>query len=160
MALGDQMRLVTTLLLIAFALLCEGCDRRVSSESRTLTESVSYSDAESQERFKEALSTAGIPYEVATEQRNQEFVRWDATYSEAVERVKDSVFLPPGRNISLDETRQLRFKSWLQENAIPFRTMNDDGREYIVWEEADSERVRAWNEFPSYYDNPPISSRP
>jgi hypothetical protein len=35
--------------------------------------------------------------------------------------------------------------------------MIEDQREYITWEEADAERVRAWEEFPSYYDSPPIS---
>ena len=152
------MRIVIALS-VASAVLCEGCDVRVHSESRTLTESVSYGNAEDQERFKQALSNAGIPYDVVTEHRSQEFVRWDASYSEAVQGVKDSIFLPSGRNLSLDEARQLRFKEWLQQQGIPFRTMVEDGREYIVWEEVDAERVRVWNEFPSYYDNPPTAPR-
>jgi hypothetical protein len=158
-ALGDQMRILSASL-IALALFCEGCDRRTQSESQALSESVSYSDAERQERLKQALSSAGIPFDVVIEERNQEFIRWDATNSNAVERVKDSIFLPSGRNISLDEARQLRFKAWLQQRGIPFRTMKEHDREYIVWEDADAERVRAWDEFPSYYDNPPISTRP
>jgi hypothetical protein len=31
--------------------------------------------------------------------------------------------------------------------------------EYVVWEEADGDRVRAWGEFPPYYDNPEALKR-
>jgi hypothetical protein len=37
--------------------------------------------------------------------------------------------------------------------------MIEDGGEYVVWEEADAQRVRAWPDFPAYLDDPPISSR-
>lgn len=155
---GDPMRIVVILVLLP-ALAITGCDFRVHTESRTISESISYGDAEDQERFKQALSAAGIPYEVVVERRNQEFVRWDAAHGEAVERIKETLFLPSGRHISLDDQRQARFKAWLEQRRIPYRTMMQNQREYVVWEEADAERVRAWPEFPPYYDNPPNSSR-
>jgi hypothetical protein len=136
-----------------------GCDHRVESESRTLSESVSYSNTQHQEQLKQALASAGIPFDVVTAQRGQEFIRWDARYSAQVERITDSIFLPPGRSIRFDVERQYQFKAWLEKNGIPYRTMIEDGGEYVVWEEADAERVRAWPDFPSYFDDPPISSR-
>lgn len=148
-----------SVIVLALVLASAGCHRPVDTESRTLTESVSYSNAEDQERFKQALSDAGIPFDVVVAQRNQEFVRWDASYTKAVERIEDSIFLPSGRSISFDVATQSRFKSWLERSGIPYRTMIEDGREYIVWEAADAERVRSWEEFPSYYDDPPVSPR-
>lgn len=129
-----------------------GCDGRVETQSRTTSEGVSYSNANDQERFKQALSGAGIPFEVTTEQRGQEFVRWEARYSAQVDRIKDSLFLPSGRNIRLDPERQAQFKAWLEQNAVPYRTMVQDDGEYVVWEEADAERVRAWPQFPAHHD--------
>jgi len=135
-----------------------GCDHRVESDSRPLSESVSYSDTDDQERLKQALKSAGIPFDVVTQQRNQEFIRWDAKYSAQVERIKDSIFPPPGRSIRFDSERQSQFKAWLEKNRIPYRTVAEDGDEYVVWEEADAARVRAWPDFPAYFDDPPISS--
>src|SRR5262245_41862494 len=130
------------------------CEPRVETSSRTTAESVSYGNARDQERFKQALQSAGIPFEVATEQRGQEFVRWDASYSAQVKRIKDSLFLPAGRNLRLDPQRQSQFKAWLDQNAVPYRTMAQEDGEYVVWEAADDARVRAWPQFPAYYDNP------
>lgn len=146
-----------SLLLSLLALV--GCDHRLETESRTTSEGVSYSNARDQERFKQALSSAGIPFDVTTEQRGQEFVRWGASYSAQVNRIKDSIFLPSGRNLRLDPERQSQFKAWLEENAVPYRTMVQEDGEYVVWEEVDAERVRAWPQFPAYYDNPPVSPR-
>jgi hypothetical protein len=146
-----------SILLSLLALL--GCDYRAETKSRTTSEGVSYGDVSDQERFKQALSGAGIPFEVAIEQRGQEFVRWDASYSAEVKRIKDSLFLPSGRNLRLDPERQSQFKAWLEQNEVPYRTMVQEDGEYVVWEEADAARVRAWPPFPAYYDNPPASPR-
>ena len=146
------------ILVILLALAETGCVRH-ETESRTIWESVSYSDAKDQERFEQALTAGGIPYKVVTRERAQEFVEWDAGYSAQVEQIKDSLFLPSGRNIRLDPERQARFKAWLDHHSIPYRTMIEVDGEYVVWEESDAERVRGWDEFPSYYDNPPISPR-
>lgn len=131
-----------------------GCEGQVDTQSRTLSESISYSDANDQTRLKQALSSAGIPYKVVVRERGQEFVEWDARYSAQVERVKDSLFLPSGRNIHLDDERLSQFKAWLERNGIPYRSMVEENREYVIWEEIDAERVRSWEGFPSYYDNP------
>lgn len=100
--LPDNWRWIVLAILVALA----GCDPGVQSESQTLYDSVSYGNAANQERLKQARSSAGIPFEVVTEQRGQEFIRWEARYSAQVERVKDSIFLPSARSIHFDPARQ------------------------------------------------------
>src|SRR5688572_1472146 len=134
---------ITRIFVTLLAVTGLGCERHVDTESRTLSESVSYGDANDHERLKQKLSNAGIPYKVAVRERGQEFVEWDARYTPQVERIKDSLFLPSGRNIHLDAKRQSQFKAWLDRNNIPYRTMVEDNREYVVWEEIDAERVRS-----------------
>lgn len=114
------------ILVILLALAGLGCVRDVETQSQTISESVSYGDAKDQERLKQALTTARIPYAVVTRERGQEFVEWDAKYSPQVERIKDSLFLPSGRNIRFDPERHARFKAWLDHNSIPYRTMIQD----------------------------------
>jgi hypothetical protein len=143
----------TKSLLLAIAILSAGCERHVHTESRTLSEGISYEDAERQERFKQALSTAGVPFKVVARERGQEFVEWEAQYSSEVERVQDSIFVPPGRSIRFDMKTQSRFKEWLEHNGIPYRTLTEKDGEWVVWEQADAERVRAWKEFPAHYGN-------
>jgi hypothetical protein len=130
-----------------------GCEVRTRSESKTLSESVSHSDAAKQQRFKEALSRSGIPFEVEIKD-GREFVHWEAAYSAEVRRVEDIIFLPPGRHIHMDADRQSRFKAWLDVQGIPYRTMLDGGDEYIVWDDVNADRVRAWGEFPNCHDDP------
>jgi hypothetical protein len=142
---------IIAILLVTIAVACTGCKLRVETEPKTLSEGVSYGNTEDQERFKQALTTARIPYDV-TVQNNKESIYWDVSYSKAVEKVKDSLFVPSGRNISLDEQDQPRFKAWLEQRKIPYRTMIENKREYIVWEEVDSKRVQEWEDFPPYRD--------
>jgi hypothetical protein len=134
-----------------------GCDRQI--QSRAKYESVSYSSVERQERITQALTQAGIPFEFVTGQRNQVFIRWDAAYSAEVKKIEDAVLLPSGRNIRFDPERQARFKAWLEHSQIPYRTMIESDAEYVVWEEMDTERIRAWDEFPPHYDDPPFTQR-
>ena len=144
--------------IIVAVLTSAGCGYHVDTESRTISESISYGDAKDQERIKHALSSAGIPYRIVVRERAQEFVEWDAQYSSQVERIKDSLFLPSGRNVRLDAERQSRFKEWLVSKGIPYRIVFEEDGEYVVWEDVDAERVRAWEEFPPYYDNPPVAT--
>jgi len=135
------------------ALISAGCEVHTDATTRTIVGGVSYSDATKHQRLKDALSQSGIPYTVEIE-KGAELLRWDASYDAQVQRIEDSLFLPSGRNIRLDPDRQSRFKTWLDQNGIPYRTMIEDDGEYIVWDEADADRVRSWREFPSHYDNP------
>jgi hypothetical protein len=49
--------------------------------------------------------------------------------------------LPNGRNVSMDGEEMQRFKQWLTESHIPYRTQFHDGREFVVWEQEDTARV-------------------
>ena len=142
------MRIITVCLFL-ISLAGAGCDLRVDTEpKKMLSEGISYDDANYQQRFKQALSKAAIPYEVVVE-HNKETIYWDSSYSAAVVNAQDSLDLPPGRNVRLDEPRLVRFKVWLDKRRIPYETVNIDGRKYITWAKADTKRVKMWEEFPS-----------
>ena len=145
--------------IIAFLLAGTGCKFRVDTDStvpRVVSEGRSYDNAEEQERFKQGLSAAGIPYKV-TKRNDREFISWETKYNLAVEKVEFSRFLPPGRSISLDEQRQSRFKAWLKQTEIPYKTILIGKREYVIWDEADSKRVQGWEELHSSQDDTQIS---
>jgi hypothetical protein len=152
------MRIFGTLI-IAFLLIGTGCKFRVDTDSanpRVVSEGRSYDNAEEQERFKQGLSAAGIPYKL-TKRNNREFVSWEPKYNLAVEKVEFSRFLPSGRSISLDEQRQSRFKVWLKQTKIPYKTLLIGKREYIIWDQADSKRVQEWEELHSSQDGTLVS---
>lgn len=137
-----------------------GCDPQAKVEPRTIYDSASFSRTNDQERFKQALAEAGVQFEVVTEQSGKQLIRWEYAYSAQVKRINDTMFPPPGRSIRFDPERQFQFKEWLEKNGVPYRTMmvQDDG-EYVVWEEVDAKRVRAWPDFPAYFDDPPIPTQ-
>jgi hypothetical protein len=58
------------LIVLSILVVLGGCDHRVKSEWRTLSESVSYSDPHDQERFKQALASAGVPFDVVTNSKH------------------------------------------------------------------------------------------
>lgn len=108
---------------------------------------VSYADPQEQRRFKAALAGAGIS--VTTQVLDgKEFVRWAAADAEAVAKVQASQFGPPlpeGRHVSFgSHAIQQEFTAWLAQNEIPFETVASRGREYVVWQAKDGERVKQW----------------
>lgn len=135
---------------IAFFLLvaAAACIRVDSSGgSKLASEGYSLSDPAKQERFKQELTAAGVPFTTKTLD-GQEYVHWDASHAERANAVRISLLgpdLPSGRNISYDAETQARFKSWLAENGIPFSTAVKEEREYVIWEENVDDKVRKWH---------------
>ncbi|MBU0747698.1 MAG: hypothetical protein KKH21_07135 [Gammaproteobacteria bacterium] len=112
-----------------------------------MSTAVSYADPQEQQRFKVALASAGIY--AATEVRDgKEFVRWAEADAEAVAKVEVSLFGPPlpeGRHVSFGPYAiQQEFTAWLAQNEIPFETTVSRGRDYVVWQAKDGERVKQW----------------
>jgi hypothetical protein len=140
---------------------CEQQQVPQTTERKLVSESVSYEDPDEHRRFKDALDEANVPYETYVNEKGKEFVRWRPEVRGTVQAVQAKVFgpdLPAGRNIHFEGDMGALLKSWLAENDIPFTVIVNRGKEYVVWDETDNERVRSWESFPSYYDNPPISS--
>jgi hypothetical protein len=49
--------------------------------------------------------------------------------------------LPNGRNVGMDGEEMQRFKQWLTERRIPYRTQFHDGREFVIWDEENTAEV-------------------
>lgn len=125
----------------------------------SVSTAVSYANPQEQQRFKAALASARISF--TTEVLDgKEFVRWAAADAEAVAKVEASLFGPPlpeGRHVSFgSRALQLEFTAWLAQNDIPFETVASRGREYVVWQAKDGERIKQW---PKSYLLPTSSTR-
>lgn len=115
----------------------------------TTTRSVSYSDPEMQQRLKDGLRTAGVPFTVKT-QDGKEFVGWDAEHAAAATAVDDRIKegpLPSGRNVHFgDPAVQKQFADWLGQKGIQHEVVESDGRDYIVWNGGAGDTVREFME--------------
>jgi hypothetical protein len=113
-------------------------------------ERISFNSPEEQAAFERGLSEAGIPFKVEIKE-GVRYATWSGEHSSAANRVRTTVLgvpLPPGRHISFSPSEhQEKFKSWLSENAISYTTKVSHGREYVIWDEADSIKVKSWKHF-------------
>lgn len=144
-------RSLVALLTVALLASCEVGPQPPVSTKRLVSESHAYADAEKQTRFKSALRDAGIDHEIYTGGDGREYVRWKGEDSAAVERIQVQLFgepLPEGRHIHFGAPHHERFKKWLTDNAIPFTTRQNDGKEYVIWKAVDYAKVSQWEHFP------------
>jgi hypothetical protein len=155
------MRTAFAFVLAAFTL--GACDVSVSrlgpGETVYLGASLSYSDE--QEQLKGALAAAGVPFTIEIE-NGKEFIRWDAEDAGRARAVSEAIFgpdPPEGRSISYDSERQEQFKAWLSANGIPFTTIVNRDREYVVWEESASSQVEAWPYLPDSFKSKDNAAR-
>jgi hypothetical protein len=110
-----------------------------SPGTNSITRSVSYSDPEMQQRLKDGLRAAGVPFTVKM-QDGKEFVGWDAEHAGAAQAVDEKIRegpLPAGRNVHFpDRTRQKEFTDWLAQKGIQHQVVSMRGEDYVVWDEA------------------------
>jgi hypothetical protein len=87
--------------------------------------SVHYGDPDLQQRVKDALGDAGIPFSTRTRDR-QEFITWSPEHNAAAQAVIDRVQeprLPDRRNVHFpDPAQQKEFTDWLTGNGIGTRS--------------------------------------
>lgn len=139
---------------ILFLTMLASCDSKspepVVDKTHTVTHASSYTDPAKQQRFKEALTAAGIRFETMTKD-GAAYAQWSGEDNSKVEDIKHRLFGPPppdGRSIHFNEPYQTQFKQWLAEKGIGHKTAYSDGKEHVVWETADYERVAEWEHFP------------
>lgn len=126
-----------------------GTEPTVSTTSAS--ESIRYDDLGEHARFKAALKDAKVSHELSVAIDGKEYVRWKSEDNATVARITAQLFgepLAPGRSLFLAEPRHEEFKRWLADNGISFATRVNRGREYVVWEDADYDRVAQWKHFP------------
>ena len=100
---------------------------------------VSYTDADLQQRLKDALREARVPFTVETRD-GTEYVGWAAEHNDAADAVIEKVVgksLPSGRNAHFpDPEVQKQFIDWLAKKGIRHEVMKMRGDDYVVWDEA------------------------
>jgi hypothetical protein len=113
------------------------------------TRSVSYSDPRMQQRLKDGLRAAGVPFTVKT-QDGREFVGWDTEHAAAAQAVDEKIKegpLPSGRNVHFpDAGLQKQFTDWLGEKGIKHEVVNAEGKDYILWHAGAGDAVRDFME--------------
>lgn len=119
--------------------------------------SVWYSDAETQNRLKEELAKAGVPFKLKTRE-GKEYVTWAHRYDETAQainkKLRDAPItspatgLPPGRAMSFaDPERQGEFAAWLERKGFKTRTVEAHGKQYLVWDGGPADPIHLMNEF-------------
>lgn len=125
------------LVVIAVLLAC-GC-----GPSDVMDEATGYTDARDQQRFKEALTEARVPFEARTA-NGSETVWYPNRFKLKVVEVQERLFGSPppnGRNVTQDLMRRLEPE--LQKMRIPYRKATYHGTEYIAWDAAEDDKVDA-----------------
>jgi hypothetical protein len=123
--------------------------RSQSSSPPLGSRSSSYSDTAMQQRLKDELARAGIPYSLEVTD-GKEFIKWSVEHNAAVEDIKrrkvDTMF-SGGRNAAFpDPALRKEFTDWLTRRGIPFEIVNSSGREFVVWDRGPDDLVRQFME--------------
>ena len=111
--------------------------------------SSSYSDPAMQQRLKDELAKAGIPYALDVTD-GKEFIKWSVEHNAAVEDIKrrrvDTLF-SDNRNASFpDPALRQEFTDWLTQRNIPYEIVNSTSGEFVVWEKGPNDLVRQFME--------------
>jgi len=111
--------------------------------------SSSYSDPAMQQRLKDELAKAGIPYALDVTD-GKEFIKWSVEHNAAVEDIKrrrvDTLF-SDNRNASFpDPALRQEFTDWLTQRNIPYEIVNSTSGEFVVWEKGPNDLVRQFKE--------------
>lgn len=119
------------------------------ARTRSITRSISYSDPEMQQRLKDGLRAAGVPFTVQM-QDGKEFVGWEAQHAAAAQAVDEKIKegpLPAGRNVHFpDPNLRKQFTEWLTEKGIQHQVVTTRGEDYVVWNENRGDLAREFIE--------------
>ena len=97
--------------------------------------SVWYSNAETQQRLKDGLAKAGIPFRTRME-GGKEYVSWPPEHDAAADRIQQDareMDLPSGIHFGNSEM-QREFVAWLAKRGIKSDIVQRDGQEYVKWD--------------------------
>jgi hypothetical protein len=129
---------------IAFALICATAAvvavfgwLRSENESSERPVAVRTSNVEAQQRMKDALRAAGIPFSIELRE-GQEFITWPPEHNAAAEAVIGRFPGKPisdGRNAQFpDPALQKEFTDWLSRRGIRHQVIRSHGQDYVVWD--------------------------
>jgi hypothetical protein len=113
------------------------------------TRSSSYSDPAMQQRLKDELAKAGIPYALDVTD-GKEFIKWSVEHNTAVEdiqRRKIDAMFSGGRNASFpDPALRQEFTDWLTRRGITYEVVKSSSGEFVVWDRGPNDLVRQFME--------------
>lgn len=95
--------------------------------------SVSYSDPKTQQRLKDELARAGIPFTTSTGE-GREYVNWPREHSAAVARIQEGLHGPRGVHFG-SAAFQKDFLDWLAKRKIKSFVVQHDGKDYVTWDD-------------------------
>jgi hypothetical protein len=135
------------------------CDIRVPGTTTTTTTITSQTcmhrvnDPAARARYEEALAAQSVEFELVdpADGHGGVFIRAhdaDCEKLSAIRLAIEGPDLPNGRHMAFDPRTQVEFTAWLTEQGIPYETRVRDGREYVIWAAADTDRVVRWRHFP------------
>jgi len=110
---------------------------------------IATSNPDAQQRAKDALRDAGIPF--STEIRDgQEFITWPPAHNAAAEAVLGRTGrepFPGKRNAQFpDAALQKQFTQWLLKREIKHQVVRSYGQEWVVWDREAGDLVRQFME--------------
>lgn len=119
------------------------------SRAGVTARSVSYSDPDTQQRLKDGLREAGIPFTLKM-QDGKEFVGWPAEHNVAAEAINEKVRAGPfrsGSNAHIPDAQlQQQFVAWLEKKGIRHEVAKSDGKDYVVWDPGAGDAIREFME--------------
>ena len=109
------------------------------------TRNVMYTDPELQQKVKDGLRAAGVPYTVTTREDN-EYIGWPPEHNETAEAAIEKVVgrtLPNDRNVHFpDPAVQKEFVEWLEKKGVRYEIVKSRGVDHVVWNEGAGNVVR------------------
>lgn len=114
------------------------------------TRAVSYSDPSRQQRLKEALREAGVPFTVRVED-GKEFVGWKAEHDAVADAINQKVSgapRPGTRNVHIpDGALHAEFIAWMTQKGIKHEVVQmHQGEDWVVWDESAGDLMRQFME--------------
>jgi len=114
-----------------------------------VSRSSSYSDPAMQQRLKDELAKAGIPYALDVTD-GKEFIKWSIEHNAAVQEIQrrrvDTLF-SNNRNAAFpDPALREEFTDWLKGRGIPYEVVNSRDGVFVVWEKGPDDLVRQFME--------------
>jgi hypothetical protein len=109
------------------------------------TSRVMYTDPELQQKVKDGLREAGVPYTTTTRE-GKEYIGWPPEHNEMAEAVIEKIVgpaLPNDRNVHFpDAAVQKEFVEWLEKKGVGYEIVKSRGVDHVVWNEAAGNLVR------------------
>ena len=104
--------------------------------------SVWYSDPQMQQRLKDELAKAGIPFTTRGGTDGKEYIGWSQEHDAAAEKIQEKVRgadIPLGIHFGSAEF-QKEFIAWLAKQNIKSEIVQRDGKDHVTWDDPRSSK--------------------